>query len=74
MHDENRGSIMVDRKLNMKAQYCCIVRSSMPMYGLETVALLERQKQQLRKLQVRGNSWISRIGGVTRVERIRMNN
>ena len=65
---------MVDRKLNKKAPYCCVLRSSRPMYGLETVALLEGQYLQRRRLQVRRNSWISRIGGVTRFQRIRMDN
>ena len=67
----NVEGVMVDRKifrkLKGKVLDSCVVPAS--IYGLEALALSEPHQH---KLQVCENSWIRRIAGVKRVERMRM--
>ena len=62
---------MADRKISTKLKGKVMVTCVTPayLYGLETVALTERQQW---KLQMSENKWVRRIVGVKRVDRSRM--
>ncbi len=57
----------ISRRLKEKVLMSCA--TSVYLYGLETMALTERQQQ---RLQVWENNWVRRIVGVKRVDRRRM--
>ena len=61
------GDRHISRKLKRKVFNSCITQAY--QYGLETMAMIEKQQE---RLQVGENNWVRRIAGVKRIDKRRM--